>query len=131
MNNQKHVKPNSVQDRLATDGNKLAAEHFEGPLPHPVVLERYDTIVPGSAKMIIDDYAENTSCIRDLKKRELEATIERDSRGQWMAFILGVGVLLIAGYSLYRGYPWVAGGTLFFAVAGVAGSITKMANIKK
>lgn len=117
------MKRDNLRERVATDGNLLAAEHYEGPLPHPQILAQYNAIVPGSAQAIIEDFQNNTAAIRDLKKMELEAAISRDKRGQWMAFWLGILVLGIAVLSIKFGYPWVAGGSLFIAIATIAANI--------
>lgn len=130
MGHQKQSKQGSVQDRVATNGKVLAAEHFEGPLPHPQILQQYDNLVAGSAEAIIKDFQENANSIRELNRLELQATIDRDKRGQYMAFSLGIGILIFASICILRGYPWIAGGALFVAVGAVATAISKIA-IKK
>lgn len=123
MVHSKPMKRDNLRERVATDGNLLAAEHYEVPLPHPQILAQYNAVVPGSAQAIIEDFQNNTAAIRDLKKMELEAAISRDKRGQWMAFWLGILVLGIAVLSIKFGYPWVAGGSLFIAIATIAANI--------
>lgn len=125
MAHSKAVKQGNVQERVATDGAVLAAEHYEGPLPHPQILAQYNAIVPGSAQAIIDDFKTNTESIRELRKIELEAAIERDKRGQWMAFALGLLTLGVAVLAITFDYPWVAGGSLFITVATITANIAQ------
>lgn len=111
---------NNVRDRVATDGKVVVAESYEAPLPHPQILEQYDRIVPGSAQAIIDDFKENAELLRNLQKRQLEAAISRDTKGQWMAFVLAIFVIALSGYSLYLGHVWVAGGSIIIALVSLA-----------
>lgn len=121
----KPAKQGNLQERVATDGKLLAAEHYEGPLPHPQILAQYNSIVPGSAEAIIEDFKTNTASIRELRKIELEAAVSRDKRGQWMAFILGLLTLGVAVLSIFLDYPWVAGGSLFITIATIAANIAQ------
>ena len=113
------AKSNNVRDRVASNGDLIAAEHYEGPLPHPQILAQYDAIVPGAAKEIIDEFKKSAEVIRVSKAKELEAVIQRDKRGQWMAFALAGSVLVVAAYALHLGHAVVAGGAFFTAIAGV------------
>lgn len=115
----------SVRNRVASNGDIVVAEHFEGLLPHPQILAEYDNIVPGSASDIINDFKENAKAIRELKAKELDLTVMRDKRGQYMAFILGVCIIGVAAYALYLGQPWVAGGACFLAVGSIGASFLK------
>lgn len=119
-------KNNSVRNRVATNGEVVAAEqYYEGPLPHPQILQQYETVVQGSAQAIIEDFKKNTESIRVLREAELKAVVKRDTRGQWMAFILGVLTLTIAGYALFLGHAFVAGSAFFTAIAGIGVSFLK------
>lgn len=106
----------SISNRIASDGNVIVAEHFEGLLPHPSTLAEYDKIVPGTAADIIKDYKENAKTIRMLKVRELEIAAERAKIGQYMAFILGVLGIGLAYVSLEQGYPY---GACFLAIGSI------------
>ena len=127
MAQQKQANKNSsVRNRVATNGEVVAAEqYYEGPLPHPQILEYYDKIVPGSGQAIIDDFKKNTESIRELRKIELDAVVSRDTRGQWMAFILGLLTLIVAVYALFLGHTFVAGGAFFSAIAGIGAALLK------
>ena len=99
----------SVRNRIASNGEVVVAEHYEGSIPHPQTLAEYDKIVPGSAADIINDFKENTKTIRELKVRELELAAARDKRGQWMAFVLGILLIGAVFFALYLGQTVVAG----------------------
>lgn len=115
----------SVRNRIASNGDIVVAEHYEGLIPHPQTLAEYDKIVPGSAADIITDFKENAKVIRELRIKELELTAERDKRGQWMAFTLGVLIIGLAFFALYLGQAWVAGGACFLAVGSIGAAFLK------
>lgn len=115
----------TVRNRLASNGDIVVAEHYEGAIPHPQTLAEYDRIVPGSATDIINDFKENTKTIRNLKTKELELTAARDKRGQYMAFFLGILIILLAAYALSLNQPWVAGSACFLAIGSIGVAFLK------
>ena len=73
------------------------SQQFRGPLPHPDILERYDQIVPGSAKSIIDSFIVEGTHRRARDNREVamceewaRADVDLQKRGQVLGFILAV-----------------------------------------
>ncbi|VVE41106.1 hypothetical protein PCO31111_04176 [Pandoraea communis] len=93
----------------------LHAESFEGPTPPPKHLEQYEKILPGSAKMIFDQFEKNAEHQRSMEERQMtlsERAIEfqgrdnadasrRDARGQLIAgglVVFGLLVALAFGY---------------------------------
>lgn len=115
----------SVRNRVASNGDIIVAEHYEGLIPHPQTLAEYDKIVPGSAADIIGDFKANAQAYRELKVKELDYAAERDKRGQYMAFALGVLIIGVAFCALLFGQPWVAGGACFLAVGSIGASFLK------
>lgn len=115
----------NVQERVATNGEVAVAERYSSPIPLPQTLAEYDRVVPGTAKDIIDDFKENSKAIRELNKRELELSAQRDARGQIMAFILALSIIGITVYAIYAGAFFVAGAACVASIAAVAKSITR------
>lgn len=72
------------------------AEAFSGPLPAPEVLAKYDQVVPGAAKSLFDDFHKNSEHLRSVERVAVHGSVAKDSRAQWMAFIL-VGGMTLAG----------------------------------
>lgn len=92
---------------------------FSGPMPPPDVLERYEAVVPGAAKDIVEEFKANGKHTREMTQRGLDGAINADRRSQWMASsLVFLGFVLI--YALAStGHDWVAGvvaGTLLVAV---------------
>lgn len=91
---------------------------FTGPLPPPVVLEGYEAVVPGSAERIMA-MAEKEQDHRHSREDEI---VRIFSRGQWLAFVLGVLALGSATLLLALGRDIGGFTTLLFAVAAIVGA---------
>ncbi len=79
-------------------------EMFSGPLPHPEILERYNSIVPGSAQKIIQ-MAENQSAHRiDIEKKVIGSDIRNSHRGQIFGFIIAITGIISSLILIIRGY---------------------------
>ncbi len=98
---------------------QVATQITSGPLPAPEILRGYDTVYSGAAKIIIEDFQKNSESVREMKEKALHAEIEKDKRGQWMAFVILVLILLVIIVSLYMGNITFAGisGLIFLGVA--------------
>lgn len=92
---------------------------YQGPIPPSTELERYEKILPGSAERILK-MAENQSHHRqDLEKKVIQSDVRSSFLGICFAFIITIAALLLAGYCVHAGYPYI--GLLFGA--GSIGSI--------
>lgn len=83
-------------------------EMFSGPLPPPSMLKEYEKIVPGSGKKIIDSGLEESNFRRDFNNKNLDAIVSQDKRRDWMAFIIGL-VVIICGAWLINNNHYVIG----------------------
>ena len=126
-NNKKHAEVISSPEVLSTSAQnairanrEAISSHLEvtqitsGPIPAPEILRGYDDIYPGAAQIIINDFQENSKHVRIMQENSLAAEIQRDKRGQWMAFWVLVLILVVVLYSLYLGNTTCAG------IAGLA-----------
>ncbi len=94
-------------------------ESYSGPMPKPEHLERYDKVVPGAAKDIVEEFKANGAHIRKMETLATEGTIAKNKRGQNMAFLLVIIGLVVVTYLAINGQPAVAiviAGTLLVAV---------------
>ncbi len=87
---------------------------FEGPLPAPQILADYDKVYTGAAGIIIKEFKENSKYIRDANQKAMNAQIEKEKRGQYMAYSILIGILIVVCISL------IMGNTTFAGVSGVA-----------
>jgi uncharacterized membrane protein len=97
----------------------IVRESFSGPMPRPDHLERYDAIVPGAAKDILEEFKANGAHAREVEVLAIRGAIGNDKRGQWMAFtllILGFGLIAYLSASNQPVVAGVVAGTLLVAV---------------
>jgi len=98
MNN-KDLEPNEPKERPKQHAFvKLSAE-FSGPLPHPSILAKYETIQKGSADRIIKMAEQQSEHRRDLERNIVGATIRYEYLGIWFAGILTI-IFMGAGFYL-------------------------------
>lgn len=94
------------------------SEHYSGPVPPPAMLERYDYLVPGSAKKIIDTAMGQTVHRQAQESKVISGSEARADRGQ----ILGALILLAGigcGLVIALAASPVVGGTV---IGGVVAS---------
>ena len=94
------------QDRGET---LVAIQSWEGPLPAPDTLERFEAVVPGSAKIIIEEWQAETRHRRTFEQRSLSLQSLEQMSGRLLAFLFALAALALAGYAASIGATWVAG----------------------
>ena len=87
------------------------AELYTGYLPHPEHLQRYDEIVPGSAKQIIDRFEKQSNHRMELEKIVVKGGGNRAYMGVISAFIICMTAILSGGYLIFQGHD-LGGGIL-------------------
>lgn len=104
-------------------GRRLAVQgaSFSGPLPAPGILAYYDEVVPGLAREIVDQWKAETrhrhtivTGMRETDHEDLVRYYDAERRGQVLAFLAIVGVLVVAVIAIVLDRPAV----------GVAGLLT-------
>mgnify|MGYP000036225192 FL=1 len=143
-NNEKHsdiigspeVLSTSEQNAISANREAIPA-HLEvtqitsGPIPAPEILRGYDDVYPGAAQIIINDFQENSKHVRTMQEKSLAAEIQRDKRGQWMAFVILMFILVVVIYSLRLGNITFAGIAGFAFIGLAAQSFLKQRNAEK
>lgn len=99
----------------------VKAEKFQGPLPHPDTLARYDEIVPGSAEWIVKRFLEQGEHRMQLEKMVIENDIKQSRWGLAAGFILALVVVLGAIYAIVQGYDFAGVAAIVSALATLAG----------
>lgn len=128
---QKKNKPVSPKQSKGTLGDSHSntrqlvhlVENYSGPLPHPVILERFDQVIPNGAERIMTMVEEEQRHRQALEKEMVEqdgkeavAGRKAERRGQFLAAGVCIGLLIVARDVALAGYPVyatiIAGGTL-------------------
>lgn len=79
-------------------------ESYQGPMPHPEHLERYEALRPGAAAMIFTEFQEQSRHRRDMERRIVIGNERRAVVGQIMAFILALVFLSAAVWLVLTGH---------------------------
>lgn len=124
--------PPQVQTQVQT-----VTQAFQGPIPPPDTLQRYDLIIPGAAERILA-MAESETAHRhlqedqamqanisaqqkqlDIAELQTKSVFRSDTVGQFLGF--AVSLLSIGGavYLALNGQPWVASALVGLPLAGV------------
>ena len=95
---------------------------FEGPLPPPEILRRFDEVVPGAAERIIRMAEEQFAHRTALEKKVIESDISRSKWGQILGFMIAVIGLGVSALVTIYGNQWagaVIGGATLASLVGV------------
>lgn len=87
----------------------VAATKVSSPIPPAEEMERYNNINPEIVTKIMDVYEAYSKHIQHQEQAALDAKIADVKRGQYMAFIIAMGLLFIVAASLYLGNITFAG----------------------
>ena len=104
-------------------GNKVYyQEVYSGPLPHPTILSGLDSVVPGAARIVIDQFAAQGNHRRELEKSALAIESRNSLLGIIFAGTIVVLSILIGGFLVWSGRTagglWLSGAS----IASVAGA---------
>lgn len=91
-----------------------------GPLPDPKELAELDQVAPGTAKVVVDQFALQSDHRREIESIVVRGNDRRANRGQWMAFVIamtaiGGGIYLSANDKPTEG--------LVLVISGIAGLV--------
>ena len=112
----------SAADAAITRMIGLAVESHAGPIPSPRVLEGYERIVPGSAKLIIRDAHKQSRHRRELELAVILGANRRSDRGLIIGALLAGSSIVLGFVAILLGHD-VAGGLL------ATGSVVSLAGV--
>jgi len=92
-------------------------EMHSGPIPHPDILERYDKLDPGAAKLIIENGVKESEHRRKLESEAMRYTAKDAARRDWMGFIIGIIIISVGGLLIYTGHTIT--GTVLSGVSAI------------
>lgn len=87
------------------------SQSYSGPIPPPKLLEDYNHVQPGTAKMILDLWEKQVNHRMDLEQTVIKSDIRRSWAGLFAGFLIAVGTIGTGGYLVHSGHD-TAGGTI-------------------
>lgn len=116
--------PDLLERVMSSPGVMRIVQHqissFQGPLPPPSMLADYEKILPGAAERILSLTEREQTGRHSTRETALKGALSKDSRGQWMGFIITISVLIIASVFAWRGNTIFAGTLIGLDLLGLA-----------
>ena len=110
---------NSIVEDNHRSSKVLAIEAtYEGPLPPVNTMEGYERLKPGATDILFTEFQKNSEHTRNMERLKIMSDAKSIQRGQYMAFVIALSLLVIIGYALYADLPWIAG--LVVVLAGIS-----------
>lgn len=97
-----------------TRGVVAVTRAFEGPLPPPDILARYEEVLPGSAERILQMAEQEAEQRRALVASLVSADVSRARWGLWVGAFVALVAIVAATVMALAGHPWP--GTVVIAV---------------
>ena len=87
--------------------SQIISAEWQGPLPPPAVLERFNEIVPEGAERIFRMAEAEQKHRIEMEQRGLAAEISDTKRGQFLGTLIAAVALIAAAYCATIGAPWI------------------------
>jgi uncharacterized membrane protein len=114
------VEQDDPQARLAEFSITTAFRN--GPLPPPAELEKYEILYPGATKLLFDNFINQSNHRIELETFTIQEDAKRADRGQMIAAILCMMVLVPSVVLLFLGKPLIGLAAIIGALATLAGT---------
>ena len=98
---------------------ELTAAFRESPFPPPAELEKYEALYPGAAKLLFDNFVNQTNHRMELEKLVIHEDSKRANIAQHYSFIITIAILVLAGVLFFLGKDGPAIAAVFTALAPI------------
>ena len=106
----------------------MSASFFQGPLPPPEQLAKYEAILPGMRERLVQLHEgtfkmarEQSEHRRALEKHVIESNTKSSNRGQWMAYSIMLVTFLAGVVLVYLGKRIEGLWSMFAPLTGILG----------
>lgn len=107
---------------VATVSSLQVSQTYSGPIPPPDLLRKYDEVVPGAARSILDSWVRQCDHRIRLESRVVTSDILRSWAGLACGFVVALVALVGGGYLIVSGHE-ISGAVLSTsALAGLVGT---------
>lgn len=114
----KNLTNQHTQAAIKQDDCSIQTGIFQGPLPHPSIMEGYRRLDSSYPERIMKDFEANSEHLRYMQRTAQQAEIDKDRRAQWMAYSLTIFLLLVLVYAIYKD-SYIVGGIGGLAFLGL------------
>lgn len=85
---------------------RIVAGQWSGPLPPPAALEQFERSAPGAADRILGMAEREEDHRHSQEQAMLHSDAQARSRGQWMAFLIALVIIVGGIWLIYKGKQW-------------------------
>ncbi len=101
---------------------QINIQQFQGPIPPPEILARYDEVIPGGADRILAMAERQAAHRQELEKRVITSNITGERWGAGLGFVLAMTALIGGFYLVGTGYGSVGIASIISSLAIPAGA---------
>jgi len=98
----------------------FAASVWQGPLPSPESLARFNQVVPGAAERMIRMAEKQQDHRMALETKVSTEQISQSARGQYFALLISLAILVVGTFAIYSGYPGSGATIVTSTIIGMA-----------
>lgn len=95
--------PRAVEPDTA---ERIVAGQWSGPLPPPAALEQFERSAPGAADRILGMAEREEDHRHSQEQAMLRSDAQARSRGQWMAFVVAIVIIVGGIWLISEGKQW-------------------------
>jgi uncharacterized membrane protein len=95
-------------------------ESFVGPVPHPEIVEKYEKIYPGAAKIIFEEWDRQVKHRHEIENRVIKTDNTKSILGVIFGFIVVIVAISGGIYTVLQGKQLFGGGLSFVGLAMLA-----------
>ena len=104
------------------------SEMFSGPVPHPEIIERYEKIYPGAAKLIFTEWDNQVKHRQVIEKSIIKTDNIKSLLGVVFGFIIVLTIVIVGAYLVLNGFSFFGSG---LSLAGLAMLVTAFKTSRK
>lgn len=81
---------------------------FSGPIPHPEILEGYESVCPGSAEKIINHFVKEQEHRHGIESIAMDQSMKIANKSLNFAMFFCVAVFIVGSIAAFTGHKWFA-----------------------
>lgn len=98
--------PHRSPSSEAETAERIVAGQWSGPLPPPAALEQFERSAPGAADRILGMAEREEDHRHSQESAMLRSDVQARTRGQWMAFLVALVIIIGGIWLIYKGKQW-------------------------
>ena len=119
----KDVEPQHDHEEDLTEVRVTATETYEGPLPHPRILEQYKNVDEDAPALILAEFAREASHRREIELYSVRSIFFQQRLGSMIVYAIVIMALMVTVAAFAFGYPWQGVAIFSITAGGIVGRL--------